>query len=659
MSKASIERPWLRRLAVALTTLTLAACGGDDADSDAAGSAMPLHDNTEEVQAYYAANPDFFSFKTLADLPADLSWERGENLPEMGSPEAKKGGTEYRALQDFPRTLRTIGPDSNGGFRPLLLDDVEMRIGFRHQDEFDFIPGLATEWARGEDGRTFYIRLDPRGRWSDGEAVTVDDFLFMFWFHRSPYITAPWYNNYYSTMYTNITRYDDLTFSITTATAKPDADSKVLELTPKPQHFYSEVGEDFVDRYQWRVAPTTGAYTVREQDIKKGRSIALTRIKDWWAGDKKHFRYRYNADRIQLTVIRDTEKIFEAFRRGDLDQSGLNLAEYWYDKLPDDAEDVQAGYIHKSVFYNQRPRPNMGLWMNTARPLLDNLDVRLGIQYATNFQLVIDKFFRGDYNRLQTAQDGFGPFSESGVRSREYDIETAMSYFAKAGFTERGADGILVNDAGQRLAFTVSTGYQTMKDVLTILKEQAAKAGLEFRVEVLDGTAGWKKVQEKQHDIHFAGFGVFLEMYPRFWEHFHSDNAYDDAFLDDGSINPDRKIKTQTNNLETFAIFEVDALIERYRATADTDQMIAIANQMAGILHDHASYVPGFYQPFYRVGHWRWIRYPEFFNHKHSRSSGQLFVHWVDEAMKQETLDAMKAGDTFEPQIRYFEQWKE
>ena len=297
--------------------------------------------------------------------------------------------------------------------------------------------------------------------------------------------------------------------------------------------------------------------------------------------------------------------------------------------------------------------------MNTARPLLDNLDVRLGIQYATDFQLVIDKFFRGDYERLQTAQDGFGPFSESGVRSREYDIEKAMSHFARAGFTERGSDGILVNAEGQRLAFTVSTGYQTMKDVLTILKEAAAKAGLEFRVEVLDGTAGWKKVQEKQHDIHLAGFGVFLEMYPRFWEHFHSDNAYDDAFLDDGSINPERKIKTQTNNLETFAVFEVDSLIERYRASPDTDEMIAIANQMASILHDHASYVPGFYQPFYRVGNWRWIRYPEFFNHKHSSSAGQLFVHWVDEAMKQETLDAMKAGETFEPQIRYYDQWQE
>ena len=146
--------------------------------------------NTAEVQAYYAGKPDFFSFKTLAELPANLNWQNGSHLPEMGSPQAKKGGTEYRALQDFPRTLRTSGPDSNGGFRSFIWDDVAMRIGWRHQDEFDFIPGLASEWATGDGGKTVYVRLDPKAQYSDGVPVTADDFFFMFWFYQSPYITA-------------------------------------------------------------------------------------------------------------------------------------------------------------------------------------------------------------------------------------------------------------------------------------------------------------------------------------------------------------------------------------------------------------------------------------------------------------------------------------
>ena len=186
------------------------------------------------------------------------------------------------------------------------------------------VPGLAEAWAVDWDTQTVYIKLDPAATWSDGQPITADDYQFMFWFYRSPYIMEPWYNNFYSTTYTNITRYDDHTISITMAERKPDMDERGLLLRPIARHFYHDMGDDFVERYQWKFAPTTGPYVIRDEDIRKGRSIALTRNKDWWARDKKHWRYRYNPDRIQFSVIRDTPKMFEAFKRGDIDQFGLN-----------------------------------------------------------------------------------------------------------------------------------------------------------------------------------------------------------------------------------------------------------------------------------------------------------------------------------------------
>ena len=131
-------------------------------------------DNSAEVKAYYDSNPDFFRFKTIADLPINLAWEDGNTLSEMGSPEAKKGGTEYRRIQDFPRTMRTVGPDSNGSFRPLLLDNISVNIAHRHQNEFDFYPGLAESWAIDRENRTVYVKLDPSARWSAGRPVGDD-----------------------------------------------------------------------------------------------------------------------------------------------------------------------------------------------------------------------------------------------------------------------------------------------------------------------------------------------------------------------------------------------------------------------------------------------------------------------------------------------------
>ena len=672
----------------------LAGCGSGGGQADNSG--LPARDNTAEVQEYYKTKvsippavredlergkitqeeldkrsaagefPKFFRYATPQDIPADLVWEDGSDLPEFASPEAKKGGTLHFWIDDFPRTLRTTGPDANGSFRPYILDDNAMLFARRHPNDtsigpsgFHYYPGVAEAWAVDRANKQVYVKIDPKARWSDGEPITVDDVFFTFFFYQSSYIRQPWYNNWYTRSYTGVTRYDNLTFSIGMPEMKPDVVAHVLEVDPIPAHFFKELGDDFPERYQWRFQPTTGAYVVRDEDIKKGESMALTRNKDWWAKDKKFWRYRYNFDRIYLSVIRDTPKAFEAFKKGDLDMFGLTLPDYWYDKLPSSDPLVQDGYIAKAVFYNQIPRPTYGLWMNESRPLLDNRDIRVGIQYATNWDMVIQQYFRGDYTRMRTTSDGYGEFTEPTIQARGYSIDKALDAFAKAGFTKRGPDGILVNDAGQRLSFTVTTGYDNLRDVLTILREQAAKAGLEFRIEVLDGTAAWKKVQEKQHDIQFTAFAVSQEMYPRYWETYHSVNAYDQAFLPDGSPNPNRKPKTGTNNLQAIAIPELDRMIETYRASGDAAEMKRLAFDMEKILYDDASFSPGFVMPFFRTGYWRYIRWPEGFNVKLASTANEYWLAWYDADMKKEVEEARKSGKTLPPMISTYDQYRD
>ena len=681
-------------LAAAALLALLAGCGGGK--QEAGQATAPATDNTAEVEEYYRSKvkvpgalweqlergeitqeeidrrsaagefPKFFRYAKPEDLPADLAWEDGMDLPEIGSPEAKKGGTFSFFIDDFPRTLRTAGPDANGSFRPYILDDNAMRFAQRHPNDtsigpngFRYFPGIAKEWAVDKENAQVFVRIDPAARWSDGEPITVDDVFFMFYFYQSPHLRDPWYNNWYNRSYEHVTRYDDLTFAIGVPERKPDMASRVLELEPSPAHFYREFGPDYPERYQWRFKPTSGAYMVRDEDIKKGSSITLTRVPDWWASDKKFWRYRYNFGRIRLSVIRDTPKALESFRKGELDWFAITQPDYWYEKLPDSDPLVQGGYVGKTVFYNQLPRPTYGLWMNSSRPLLDNRDVRVGIQYATDWDRVIKEYFRGDYVRMRTTADGYGEFTEPAIQPRGYSVEKALESFARAGFTKRGPDGILVNDKGEKLSFTLTTGYDYLRDVLTILREQAGKAGLEFRLEVLDGTAAWKKVQEKQHDIQLTAFSVSPEMYPRYWETYHSVNAYDRAFLPDGSPNPDRKPKPNTNNLQCIAIPELDAKIERYRASEDVEEMRRLAFEMEKILYDDASFSPGYVFPYYRTGFWRWLRWPEDFNVKISRRSEEYYLSWIDEDLKKEVQEARKAGKTFPPILQVYDQYRD
>ncbi len=108
---------------------------------------------------------------------------------------------------------------------------------------------------------------------------------------RSEWIQAPWYLNCYSEKYTHLTRYDDRTFAIGLADAKPDTLRFFEEdLYPLPEHFFDEFDKDFINKYAWRIKPTTGPYVILEEDLKKGRSITQTRQADWWANDKKFWR---------------------------------------------------------------------------------------------------------------------------------------------------------------------------------------------------------------------------------------------------------------------------------------------------------------------------------------------------------------------------------
>ncbi|MDP2285902.1 MAG: ABC transporter substrate-binding protein, partial [Pseudohongiella sp.] len=110
--------------------------------------------------------------------------------------------------------------------------------------------------------------------------------------------------------------------------------------------------------------------------------------------------------------------------------------------------------------------------------------------------------------------------------------------------------------------------------------------------------------------------------------------------------------------MEVLASYELDQMIDQFVASNDVDEMRELSHRMQEFLYEYASFVPGFVQDFYRIGHWRWVKYPAFFNHKSPSLATELHVHWIDEQLKQETLAARRDGRTFEPQIRVYDQYR-
>jgi microcin C transport system substrate-binding protein len=611
------------------------------ATDDAAKAA--LRTELDHVKARLA-KPEFFTFATPADLPAGLVWENGLSEPEIGDPQAKKGGTFHSYIPSFPPTIRVLGENSNNAFRGYHYDDIEMGFVGLHPETGAIIPSLAKEWAVSPDSRTVYYRIDPEAKYSDGVPVEADDWFNTFYMQLSEYPQNPFGNEWYSSQYTNITRYDSHTLSVTLAEPKALA-PYWTSLTPMPRHFYKEFGPDFESRYQWRPRPTTGAYAILGGDLKFGRSVTLTRVKDWWARDKPFNRHRYNPDRLVYRVVRLPEKALELFFQGSLDSFLVGDPNHWYERL--EIPQLHNGYLHKAKFYNVWPSSSAGLYLNTAVAPLDNRDVRIGLCHAMNYQKVIDFDLRGDYRRLNAFSQGYPLLGNPPITAREFSPEKARAAFAAAGYTQAGPDGVLVNGKGERLVVTITHRKAPVIDkYMARLREEALKCGLELRLDSMDGSAAFQKASQKQHQAVQVAFGT-TPPFPDHYQHFHGKDAY----LEDG-----KTPKPNTNNLTSFADPRMNALCEAQRKATTVEEYRRTVFEADQIVHDEAIWVPGFDQNFYWVAYWRWIKWPPGFNVSVSQDPYQNHVLWIDEAAKAETLEAMRSGGTFPETDEVFDQ---
>ncbi len=602
---------------VVIAVLLSSAC-----DSDRQATEQQATTATQQVLPPYPISP----------LPEGLAWETNTDDPVFASADAVTGGTLRLFMLSFPLTLRTVGPDSNGSFRS-NINGNQLSLTTFHPNTLNIIPQLATHWAYGDDGKTIYYKLQRMARWSDGRAVTADDYLFTLEFMRSEHIIAPWYNNHYRKEIVAVKKYDDYTISVTGATEKPRADLHYYyNLVPTPRHFHV-LDRHWVTAYNWRIQPNTGPYQISK--VNKGKSIEFVRKPDWWADELKYFKNRFNVSKVRFTVIRDLETAFRHFLKGELDTFNMVDPKFWHERSKHPL--FKEGYIHRIWFYNDTPQPSYGLFLNQDNALLADANIRYAIAHAINMDKLLNNVLRGDYSRLHNIHTGYGAYTNTAIRARGFDLDKVDAYLQQAGWQQRGADGIRVKD-GVRLSFTITYGVPDHTDRLILLKEEAKKAGIELQLELLDSSAAFKKILEKKHDIAWMGWSTGLR--PAYWQHFHSDNAH----------------KPQTNNITNTDIAALDTLIMTYRDAVDEPTRIRLAKEIQQQIHEQGMYIPTYMAPYARSAYWSWIILPEFYGTKSSLSlfnpfdaggSGGLF--WIDQARRKRAEQARRDKQSFAP----------
>lgn len=570
---------------------------------------------------------------SLAKLPDDLDWLTNNTALEWSAQEAVKGGMIRLSIPSFPPTLRTVGPDANNAFRSFLLDN-QMPLVAMHPNSGEVIPMLASHWAYDADGKTVHYRLKKNALWSDGKAVTADDFVFALEFNRSQYIVAPWYNKHYQEEIIDIIKHDDHTLSIVGARKKPQKDLHYYySIQPRAKHFH-QLDSDWVRRFNWQIEPNTGPYQIDK--IRKGKSIAFVRKANWWAANDRYLRNRFNVDQVMVKVVRDPTTAFKYFERGELDVQNLTLPKLWHEKSNSPMFDK--GFIHKIAFYNHTEQSSAGLFLNLDNPLLQDIRVRKAIAHGLNFDKVIAQLLRNDYQRLPTFHSGYGNYTNNDIAPLPFDLTKVSSLLEDAGWQNKDNLGIRIKD-GTRLSFSISYGNKLHESQVIVLAEEAKKAGIELKPLYLESTSFYKNVIEKKHDIAWLSWSTGFR--PVYWQHFHSDNAF----------------KPQTNNITNLANAKIDAKIVAYRESTAEQDRIQLAHEIEKLIADQVVFIPSTMVPFTRAGFWRWLKLPSSIGTRSSKSvfdpfnatTGGLF--WIDGKMKLDSLSAKRSDEGFKPSI--------
>ena len=578
-------------------------------------------------------------------LPDGIVWVTNNDDPLIGSPDAIRGGTFNYMLGAYPLTFRLMGPNSNDAFaawnRAFTMD---FPLVGQHPVTDDFIPLMATHWSVQEDQRTIYFKLDPDARFSDGESVTADDYVFTWRMFQSEHIVDPFYNSYAERYWESVDKIDDYTLRIvgTRPSWRPLPDYAVL--WPTPSHAVV-LDEEWVSRTTNEYQVAVGPYVV--SDVARGESVTFERLDDWWGDGKRYFIGQYNFDRIHLRVIQP-ERALDYLRLGELDLILENTARTWNEEYAFEA--VRNGWLRRARVFVENPSGVYGLHMNLEAPIFQNKDFRKAVQYLFNFErlnrnLMFHEYFRqiSFFEGTEYANPNLEPYVFDPILAREYleragyrrpdDIrsdglfESLWNVLRGVTFTRSDTDAILVNERGEKASFTVIYGQQGLGRHLTVLQQEYRRAGVDMRLQLLEPGTAFERGLERKYEMTLTGRTAGLYPAPRQYLH------------------TEFQRETNNNNIWGFGTEEVDELIGIYEENLDLGARLDAVHRIDEIVSEEAFYIPFWMAPYIRIVHWDYLQFPEFYLPRRTQSITDWMVYWIDPERRAALEQAMARGE--------------
>ncbi len=527
------------------------ACGGSDTTTPAAESGDAATETTEGGEAP--------ADDTAADSTAPAASGEGKILSVQIGPNPETIDPALNSAVDGGNMILHT-------FECLLTVDQEGKLA----------PGQAESWETSEDGLTWTFHLRDGLKWSDGSALTANDFVYSWRRVCDPMVAAP----YAETVLGMVEGYADAIGGNLEALGveAPDDKTLVVHLSQPCSYFgslaafatLSPVQQATIDANGdgWAVNAdtyiTNGCFYISEW--VPGSYIMCTKNPNYWNADA------IKLDGIKFNLIEDPNASYSAYQTGEV----LFIKDVPTEEIPS-LEGNEEFYVDPIIgtYY---------LSLNTEREPFNDPKVRKALSLAIDREYVANTLMQGTYSPASNFMgpgwidtdgsqfidnaNGGKPYIDTA--NHEANVEEAKQLLADAGYP----------DGAGFPAITYSTndaGYH--KVVAEYLQQAWAEIGVELKVDIVEWASFTPMRRNGDYDA--------------------SRNGWVGDYSDPSNM-LDLLYSTNGNNDGKFNNAEYDAAMDTSRTTLDAAERSAALHKAEDILMNEAACVPvAYYNDFW------------------------------------------------------------
>ncbi|MBI3652820.1 MAG: ABC transporter substrate-binding protein [Acidobacteria bacterium] len=413
----------------------------------------------------------------------------------------KPGGGLVARLTSPPKT-----------FNPMLAaDEASLTIAFFllnsklidfDQDTQKYVPALAENWQRKEDGKTVELTLREGLKFSDGQPLTAEDVAFTLRAIYDERTGSPIFRDAMKIggkeIIVAVVDARRLLFTFPETVAAPE--SYLFNIAVVPRHLLEDDFKQGKLSQSWTVTSdpqrivTSGAFTV--QASMPGQRVVLQRNPYYWKKDANGTALPY-LDTLTLEIIGDANNTF-----AKLGQNAIDIA----DRIrPTDyatlrnapgkvrGYDLGPGVSTDHLWFNlnEGERNGQPIVNPIKRAWFSDARFRRAVAHAIDRETIAASTLQGLATPLYgVVSPANRAWAAADLPRPDYNLDKAKALLQEAGFTVRGAaDAPELYDArGNRVEWTLITPVENepRKLMAAVIQEDLAKLGMKVQVAPLE-----------------------------------------------------------------------------------------------------------------------------------------------------------------------------